>query len=174
MLDFSVTFVITIFNIVLLAFILRAILFKPVNKFMAERAKRIRDSLEGAETDRTNARELLERYREQLKGADLEAEEILRAARQKAGVQADRIVADGKIAAEALIAEARRQIESERQKALARFGTEAAALVMAASSRLVRREFRSDDSRFYADMLLEELAATRPPRAQTRPQKGNP
>ena len=159
MLDFSVTFVITIFNIIFLAFILRAVLFKPVSKFMAERAKRIQDSIEEAKTDRVKAQELLEQYREKLKAANIEAEEIIKSARKKAKVQADKIVDEGKVAAEALVVEAHRQIDLERQKALARLGMEVAALVMAASSRLVQREFSGDDSRHYAGMLLNELAA---------------
>jgi len=170
MLDFSVTFVITIFNIVLLAFILRAALFKPVSRFMAERAKRVRDSIDAANADRERAQELLDLYREKLKAAEIEAEGIMKAAREKARAQADGIVANGKIAAEALIADARRQIDSERQKALARFGVEAVAMVMAASSRLTRREFCGEDDRRYAGMLLDELSAS--PAAGAYPRQG--
>jgi len=159
MLDFSVTFIITIFNIILLAFILKAVLFKPVSKFMAERAKRVQDSFDEAKAERVQAQELLDLYREKLKVAEIEAEGIMKAAREKARAQADRIVANGRIAAEALVADAHRQIDSERQKALARFGVEAVAMVMAASSRLAQREFSGDDSRRYAGMLLDELSA---------------
>jgi len=174
MLDFSVTFVITIFNIVLLTFILKAILFKPINKFMAGRAKQIRDNIEEAKTDREKARELLERHREKLETAGVEADEIITSAREKAETRADKIVADGKTAAEALIAEARLQIELERKKTLARFGMEATALVLAASSRLAQREFTDEDNRRYADMLLSELgaASVTMSRAQPNPRKG--
>jgi len=175
MLDFSVTFFITIFNIILLAVILRAILFKPVSRFMADRAKRVRDSIEEAQADRAKAQELLEQYREKLKAANLEAGDIIKAAREKARAQAERIVDEGRIASEALVADARLQIESERQKAMARFGMEATALVMAAASRLVQREFSGDDSRRYADMLLNELSSASSawrPTAQPRLQKG--
>jgi len=171
MLDFSITFVITIFNIVLLTFILRAILFKPVSRFMAKRAKLIQDSIDQAKAERAKAQELLEQYQEKLKTANLEASEILKSAREKAKILADKIVDESRIAAEAIVAEARLQAESDRQKAMARFGMEAAALVMAASSRLVRREFSGDDNRRYADMLLNELSAEWPI-AKPRLQKG--
>jgi len=159
MLDFSVTFVITIINIFLLAVILRAILFKPVSRFMSERAKRVRDSIDEAKADKAKAEELLGQYREKLKAADAEAEEIVKLAREKARAQAEKIVAEGKASAEALIAEGRSRLELERQKAFARFGAEAAALVMTASSRLVQRDFRSDDNGLYAAILLDELSA---------------
>jgi F-type H+-transporting ATPase subunit b len=159
MLDFSVTFIITFINIAVLCFILRAILFKPVTKFMAGRAKRIQDSIDQAEQDKANAQKLLEECKSRLKNINAEAEEIIKAARKNAREEADRIIAGGREAAEALTVSARRQLEAERQAALTRFNLEAAALVMAASARLVQRELSGDDNRRYAAMMLDELAA---------------
>jgi F-type H+-transporting ATPase subunit b len=160
MLDFSVTLIITVINIVFLTFILRKILFKPVSKFVADRAKRVRDSIDAASADREQAKLLLSQYSGKMEAAESEAREIVASATTKARAQAERIVSDGKAEAIAIVEDARRQIELERQKAFARFTVEATALVMAASSRLVQREFSGDDSRRYADMLLGELAAT--------------
>ena len=159
MLDFSVTLIITIINIAVLTFILRAILFKPVTKFMADRAKRVQDSIEQSEKDKIQAKKMLEGYESKLKNAEAEAEHILKNAREEAEIEAADIVARGKAEAERFIAASRSQIEAERQAALARFKVEAAALVVAASGRLVQREFNTDDQRRYAAMLLEELAA---------------
>jgi F-type H+-transporting ATPase subunit b len=155
----SATFVITIINIVILCLILRAILFKPVSKFMADRAKKVQDTIEQTEKDRAQAQKLLEQYQGKLKDADAAAEEIIRAARENAGHEADQIIAGGKAAAEALIAGTRRQLEAEQQAALAKFKAEAALLVMAASAKLQARDLNSDDKRRYANMLLDELAA---------------
>jgi F-type H+-transporting ATPase subunit b len=155
----SVTFVITIVNIVILCVILRAILFKPVTKFMADRAKKVQDTIEQTEKDRVQAQKLLAQYEAKLKDADATAEEIVRAARENAGHEAEEIIAGGKAAAEALIASTRRQLESERYAALAAFKVEAALLVMAASAKLLAREINSEDNRRYANMLLDELAA---------------
>lgn len=159
MLDFSVTLIITVINIVFLTIILRKILFKPVNKFMAERAKRIEDTINAAQTERQQAQALLDEYRAKLKAAEGEADQIIKLARAKAEAQAERIVAEGKAAAQTLIADARQQIEAERKKAFVLFGAEMTTLVMAALSRIVQREFSSSDSRRYADMLLEEYSA---------------
>jgi len=158
MLDFSVTFVITIINIVVLFFILRAILFKPVTKFMAERSKRIQENIEQAEKDKSQARIMLSQYEAQLKTAETEADAIIRTARENARLEADKIIAESRVSAEAAMANARRQLEAEHRTALAVFRKEAAALVMAASGRLVGREIKSEDNRQYADMLLEEIA----------------
>jgi F-type H+-transporting ATPase subunit b len=152
-----VTFVITFINIGILFFILRAILFKPVTKFMEERAKKIQDTISQAEKDKNQAKQLLGQYEEQLKNAEAEAEAIVKAAHEHARLESERILAGGKAAAETLLANTRRQIEAEQQAALTRFRAEAASLVVAASSRLVARELNQDDNRRYAELLLAEL-----------------
>lgn len=154
-----VTFFFTFVNIGVLFFILRAILFRPVSKFMEERARKIQDSIDQAEKNKAQSRQLLEQYEARLKAADAEADSILSAAREDAEAEAAQIVAEGKAAAEALIASARKQLEVEQRAAFARFRIEAAALVTAAAGRLAARDFNGDDQRRYANMLLEELAA---------------
>ena len=159
MLDFSVTFFITIINIVFLTLILRKILFKPVTKFMAERAQKVQDSIDQAERDKAASQKLLSEYQGKLKSAQSEADEIIKAARKDAEAETQRIIAAGRAEAHNLTEAARRQIELEQQAAFARFKAEAAALVMAASARLIQRELSSEDNRRYANMMLDELAS---------------
>ena len=158
MLDFSVTFIITIINIVVLFFILRKILFRPVTKFMAERAKKIEDSIEQSEKDKCRARAMLSQYEAHLKNAETEAEAIINSAREHARKEAERIIAESRISAEAAMVNARKQLETERRAAMAAFKKEAADLVVAASGRLVGREIKAEDSRRYADMLIDEIS----------------
>jgi F-type H+-transporting ATPase subunit b len=159
MLDFTVTFIITLINITVLFFILRAILFKPVTEFMEGRARRVQDSLDRAEKEKAEARELLAKYEARLKNIEAEAASIIREAREKAGREAQRIIDNGKAEAAAFLINARKQDEAERHAAMALFKAEAAALVVAASARLVQRDLAADDNRKYANMLLEELSA---------------
>jgi F-type H+-transporting ATPase subunit b len=157
MLDFSITFFFTFINIGILFFILRALLFKPVTKFMEDRTKKIQATIEQAEKDKNQAKNLLQQYKDQLKTAETEAEAIINTARETARQQADRIIAEGKEAAEALLANGRRQLEVERKAAMVLFKSEAAALVTAASSRLLRRELTKEDNLRQAALLLREL-----------------
>ena len=159
MLDFSVTFIITIINITVLFLILRKILFKPVTKFMADRANRVQESIDQAEKDRAQAKALLADYEEKLKNAEAEAQKILKNMRENAERQSDMIVAEGKKEAANIVAATRKQLDAEYQAALAKFRLEAAALVIAASAKLVAKDFSSDDNRRYVNMLLDELAA---------------
>lgn len=161
MLDFSwVTFAVTFLNIGILYVILRAILFKPVTKFMERRTQKIAGDIEQAEGDKNQAKALLREYEDKLKEAREEADRILKEARESAREQADRIVAEGKAQAEAAIANARGRIEADRNAAMVRFKAEAAALVLSAAGRLLRRELTQEDSRNQAALLLRELGNT--------------
>jgi F-type H+-transporting ATPase subunit b len=157
MLDFSITFFFTFINLGILFFILRAILFKPVTKFMEDRTKRIQSSIEQVEREKNQARLLQRQYEDQLKNAQSEADAIINAAQETARKEADRIIAEGKQAAETLLLNVRRQNEAERQAALAIFKAEAAALVVAASGRLLKRELTGEDNLMFAQQLLREL-----------------
>jgi F-type H+-transporting ATPase subunit b len=155
------TFLITIINIGVLFFILRAVLFKPVTQFMEARTKKIQDDIEQAEKDKTQAKLLYQQYEDALKHAEEEAEAIIRSARETAREQADRIAAEGKAEAENLLAAARRRIETEQKAAMALFKAEAAALVVSASGRLLQRELNQEDARTYAALLLREIGKDR-------------
>jgi F-type H+-transporting ATPase subunit b len=159
MLDFSVTFIITIINITILFFLLRALLFKPVSKFMAERAKRVQDSIEQAQNEKEEATKLHVEYEKKLKEAEAESREILKTARENAERQAEQIIAEGRREAQDAVNTALRQIETESQAALAKFKLEAAALVIAVSAKLAAKDFSGDDNRRYVNMLLDELSA---------------
>ncbi|AEF86567.1 F0F1-type ATP synthase b subunit [Treponema primitia ZAS-2] len=160
MLDFSVTFIITILNILILFFILRKILFKPVTKFIEGRAQKIQDSLDQAEKERNLSKGLLQQYEDQLKRIEEEATEIIRTAKDTAQKEADRIIAEGKAQADLLLEKGRKQIVADQRAAMTVFSADAAAMVIGASSRLIRRELNSEDSRHQAALLLEELTET--------------
>jgi len=157
MLDFSVTLIITIFNIAFLCVILRLILWKPVTKFMADRAKRVKDSIDQAESDKSQANALRIQYADQLKAAEAEANAIILKAREQAEVEAEKIIASGRASVEELMASAKKQFEAEQKAAMVAFRQDAAALVVAATSYLVGREIKSEDNKQYAAMLLEEV-----------------
>ena len=158
MLDFSVTFFITIINITILTFVLKAILWKPVTKFMAERAGRIQDSIAQSEKDKLNARALLAKYEAQLKTAEAEAGSIISKAKEQAKVEAEKIIAEGRASADEVMANAKKQLEVERKAAMAIFKQEAVALVVTATGSLVGREIKSEDNKQYAAMLLDEVS----------------
>jgi F-type H+-transporting ATPase subunit b len=157
MLDFSVTFFFTLVNIGVLFFVLRAVLFKPVTRFMEARSKMIQNNIDQAEKDREQAKILLAQYEEQIRKAGADGEALIQSAREEAEKEAAGIIRSAKEEAERIAASGRVRLETERHAALAQFRAEAAALVLAVSSRLLQRELSGEDSRRAAAQLLKEL-----------------
>ncbi len=156
MLDFSVTFFITILNVTILYFVLKRILFKPVTAFMASRTARIQGDFDRAAADRAKADRLLADYEGKLAAVEEEAEGIRAEARAAAVVQAEVIVEKAKAEAAALLEAARAQIAGERAAEAVRFRRDAAAIVVAATSRLLGREADSEDARRSAEAFVAE------------------
>ena len=157
MLDFSITFFITILNIGVLYLILRAILFKPVTKFIENRTQKIKGELEQAAKEKERAEALRKQYEASIQSAEDEGERIIKEARELAQKQAQTIVDQGKIDAENLLKAARLQIEAERRVEALAFQEQAAALVLSATGRLLGREVNAEDSRKAAQQFVSEL-----------------
>ncbi|MHC6201566.1 F0F1 ATP synthase subunit B [Breznakiellaceae bacterium SP9] len=154
-----VTFLITALNIAILFFVLRRLLFKPVTKFMAERTRRIEESINQAEKDKTQAKALLAQYEDQLKSAETEVEAILRSARETAEQDAKEIIQAGKQQAQQYLEGARKQFEGEQHAALAQFRAQAAGLVILAATQVLKRELNAEDLNRFAQMTLAELGS---------------
>jgi F-type H+-transporting ATPase subunit b len=161
MLDFSVSFFFTLVNIAVLFFVLRAILFKPVTKFMEARTAKVQAEIENAAKERDEAKSLRLMYEDKVKNAGIEAAQLTKAAREAAEKQASGIISEAKAEAEGIVENARKQILAERQAAFIAFRAEASALVVAAAGRLLRRDFSGEDARAHAELVLRELGERR-------------
>ncbi|MDR2659986.1 MAG: ATP synthase F0 subunit B [Spirochaetaceae bacterium] len=157
MLDFSASFFFSLLNIAVLFIVLRAIFFKPLSKFMENRANKIKDEIDAATRDREEAKKLRLNYEDKMKNADVEAMAITQAAKIEAEKLSAKIIQEGKSQAELFIESARRQIQAERHAAVLAFKAQAATLVVAAAGRLLRREISGDDVRAQAELALREL-----------------
>ncbi|MDR2797755.1 MAG: ATP synthase F0 subunit B [Treponema sp.] len=158
MIDPSIsTFLITLLNIGILFVVLRAVLFKPVTRFMEDRTKKVQDTLAEAEKTNAEAKARLRDYEERLQKAQEAGAAIIKAAEEQAQKQAAQIVAEGKEAAAHALERGRKQLEAEQQAALIRLRAEAVGLVLSATRALLQRELKGEDSRHFAGLLLQEL-----------------
>ena len=160
MLNFTVTFFITIANLLVLYFVLRKLLFKPVTNFMEARAKKIKDALAEAAIKKGQADELSARYESLMAKADEEAERLVKEGEDRARNEAKALLD----AALAEAAETRRRgeaaAEREREKARQELAGDIAALAAEVAGRLVGRAASAEDERA-ADHLVRELEAGR-------------
>lgn len=102
-------------NIALLTALLIFILYRPVKKFMADRAARIRSEIESAQAQRQEAQELREKYELLIADIEKERDEILHLAHKKAVEKSDQMLMDARREAEALADRALAEVALERK-----------------------------------------------------------
>ncbi len=151
--------VFAILNLLLLYFVLRKVLFKPVTEFMENRTQSIKNSIDDAEKQKSEAMELKRSYEEQITHAKEAAENIVREARAKAEAEHDRIVAEAHMEAEALISRANEDIESERRQMLSELRAQVAGLALAAASRVIEVNLDTEKNRTLVDKFIDEAGA---------------
>ncbi|MGK7959723.1 F0F1 ATP synthase subunit B' [Crocosphaera sp.] len=118
MFDFDATLPMMALQFVLLAIILNAIFYKPLNKVLDERADYIRQQETGGQQQLAQAKELAAQYEQQLADARKQSQEIVAQAQAEAKKIATEAVAEAQKEAIAKKEAAAQEIEQQRQEAL--------------------------------------------------------
>ena len=106
----------TIIAVVVLFGVMSYFLFNPARKMLNDRKEKIAGELAQAKADMDVARSMREEYESRLKAVDKEADGILSEARKKGLENENRIVADAKEEANAILERARVEAQLEKSK----------------------------------------------------------
>ena len=159
MLSFSVTFVITIINFFVLFIALRAILWKPVRTFMAERTERIRRETSEAQVIRRSAEEMRQRYEDLLSNASDEAEWVVRDAEDEAAQRSREIVAKAEDEAAEIMRRSADRTALDLARARDGMAREIAAIATAAAASVGGASFDGEAERQAALEFVRSVAA---------------
>jgi F-type H+-transporting ATPase subunit b len=147
----------TLLAFVVTFLLLRKLAFPAISSALEKRQTMIEDSIETAHRTKAEADEILAEYRERLKEARAQAEEIVARAR-KAGETHERESLDkAKESREELLEQTRRDIESETRRAIQEIRREVADLTVAATEAVTRKTLDQDDQRRLVEEALSEL-----------------
>ncbi|MBR6425070.1 MAG: F0F1 ATP synthase subunit B [Oscillospiraceae bacterium] len=148
---------ISLCNLVLLFLILKKLLYGPVRKAIAQRQAALDKQYADAQQtqDRANANE--QAWKEKLQDADVQAAEVLGAARQNAARRADEIVADAKAQADDIVNQARADAELERRKSEDGIRHEIVDVSALLTEKLLEREIKESDHRAWISSFLDEI-----------------
>ena len=138
--------VISMINIAVLFILLRLILWKHINRFLAARVQRVRSELEDVETRRLEVDGLKHEYEEKLDGIEAHERDMMRESQIKASIEAEEILTDAHDKANVMMHEARDRIAEERERAIVSARHEVAQLATDMAARILRREVSSLDS----------------------------
>ena len=131
--------------------------FPRIGEALDKRQRAIEDSIDTAARTKAEAEELLAEYRERLKEARVQAEDIVTRAR-KAGDQAEREALEaGRAKREELLQQARRDIQAETSRAIGEIRAEVADLTVMATEKVTRKTLTPEDQRRLVEEALGEL-----------------
>jgi F-type H+-transporting ATPase subunit b len=146
-------------------YLLNKLAFPRIAAALDRRRVAIQESIDAAQRAKQEADELLEEYRARLREAREQADDIVARSRKAAENVADETKVQAAQQREALLANARRDIEHETRRALEELRKEVADLTVMATEKITRKSLTEEDHRrLIGDALSEvdfsELAGT--------------
>lgn len=148
---------ISLANLCILYCLFKKFLYKPVKATMNARQEAIDAQYRAADEAEKTAQADRAMYAEKLAGAQAEADSVIHQATVTAGRHGDRIVADARDKAEAIVRQAQTEAEMEKRKAQATIRREITDVSAALTEKLIGRELKEADHRELIDSFLQEI-----------------
>jgi len=141
---------------IILLVILRFVAYKPIMRMLDERSRRVKESMEQAESVKEQSARAEEEQKKQLEEASREGQErIARAV--KAGEEVkQKAQEEAKKEAETLVNRARAEIQRERDEAIGEVRREFADLTVLAAGKVIEKSLDKEEHRELIDKVLEE------------------
>ncbi len=151
----------SIINFLVLFFLLKRFLWKPVLSIIEAREKEIAAQLEQAENAREDAVKVKEDYERRLAEAQRRAEEIIARATRKAEDLANEIKEKAQAEAAEILERAEETIRREKEEALAELRDQVADLALEVASKVLGRAVTDADHERLARQFLAEVGEVR-------------
>src|SRR3954463_9190518 len=147
----------TLLAFVIALLVLRKYAWPAITEALDKRQRAIEESIDVAERTRTEAQELLQEYRERLREARAQADEIVARARKAGETHERETLEKAKIQREELMAQTRRDIEAETRRAIQDIRNEVADLTVMATEKVTRKSLDEGDQKRLVEEALREL-----------------
>ena len=144
-------------NLLILYFILKKLLFKPVKAMIDSRQKEVDDMYSDAENAKIAASEMKSEYEEKLNRANEESEEIIRRATRKAMLREEEILKAADEEARRAIERAKEQAELEKKRALNEIKDEVSDIAIGIASAVIERDVSADEHRELIDEFIRNM-----------------
>jgi F-type H+-transporting ATPase subunit b len=141
----------------ILLFLMYRTVWPQVNQLYQQRRANIDGKLEQAEKERSEAEQLLERYRQRLAAAEDETQRILEEARASAERVRKDLLAKADADAERQLERARQAIRSERDQAIRQLRVEVGVLAVELATRVVGDSLDRERQLRLVDQYIDQL-----------------
>ncbi len=153
----------TIWTLVVFAislYILKKAVLPRIGLALDHRRNAINEAIDAANRTRSEADELLVEYREHLRQARQQAEEIVERARQAGAAHEREVRTAAQARGQQMLEQTRREIEVESRRVLDEILRDVADLTVMATERVTRKVLTEEDQRRLVDDALSELDLT--------------
>lgn len=144
-------------NLLILYFVLKKLLFKPVKNMIDSRQKEIDDMYFGAESEKAEAHQLKQDYEERLAHAGEESEQILKNALRKAQLREEEILKEANEKAARTLERAEEQIELEKRRAVNEVKDEVSDLAIDIATAVIGRDVSADEHKELIDDFIKNI-----------------
>src|SRR5687768_6253186 len=151
----------TLVIFVTLLFILSKYAFKPITAAVEAREAALREAIETAKRDRDEAALLLLQHRAKIEEARGEAQRFIAEARTAGDKVRAHMLEETKAEQQEMLDRARREIEAERDRAIAQLRREAVELAISGAEKVIERNLDTDANRKIVETFLASIPASK-------------
>jgi F-type H+-transporting ATPase subunit b len=149
----------TLVIFLILFWLLKKLAFPAILGEVEKREKALQDAIDAAKRDREEAQHLLESHRQQIEAARGEAQQLIADGRAVAEKMRNDMIEQTHQEQQTLLERARREIENEKERAIAQLRREAVNLAIAGASKVIEQNLDNTKNRELVEGFLSSLPA---------------
>lgn len=149
--------IISLCNLLILFFILKKFLYAPINRVLEKRKNTIESKYAEADEKIKIADNYRSEWNEKMKSAEENADHIKANAISTATLKSDKIIADAREKASAIVVEAKLQADIERRNAQNDIKDEIIDISAAIAEKMIEREITVDDHHAMIDSVISKV-----------------
>lgn len=157
MLKLDINLLFTVINVLILFFVVKRFLFRPVLKILEQRQEEIDKQYSDAQNAQDEVCEMKKKYEVSLAGIEKEKLSILSETDKKAGEDYERKISEAQKEADKILAEAKKQAAEEKQKRIREAEKEIADLVVEAAAKISEANSGEESDRELYDKFIEKI-----------------
>jgi F-type H+-transporting ATPase subunit b len=148
----------TLVNFGIFTFIIARFAWKPMREGMAARENAINENIRHAESANAEAQSILQEAKEKISGAQAEMMAIVRDGKSQAEAMVRKAAEEADVVKHQKLEEARREIDRQKDEAIAALRQEVSTLVVDAAEKLLGRAIQSDDQKRLVEDYVNDLS----------------
>ncbi len=151
------TSIFTLCNLVILFFVMKKLLFKPVKKMIDSRQQEVDEMYANANQDKEAAAQMKADYEQKLAHASEQRAQMLKDATRRAQKREEEILTEAQEKAAQTLKRADEQIEMEKKRALNDIKDEVSGMAVDIASAILTRDIKPEEHSELIDSFIENL-----------------